>query len=69
MNQKQENEIDILRAHAVAGALRKARPTNYLVNDDARTAWYNAVTHCAAVVCTKGGVSLTTFYDLCGVPD
>lgn len=68
MNEKCEKEIDILRARAIAAALGKAKPPDYLTNESARHAWYDCVQHVAAVVCTAGGVSLITFYDLCEVP-
>lgn len=64
-----EKEIDVLRAHAIAAALRKAKPEDYLINDPARITWYNAVTQVSSVVCTSDGVSLSAFFDLCGVPD
>lgn len=69
MPTKLENEIDVLRAHAIAAALRKAKPDDYLVNETARLTWYKAVTEVAGVVCSAPGVSYSKFFDLCGVPD
>lgn len=62
-------EIDVLRAHAIAAALRRARPADYLTNRIAREAWYDCVRHCETVVCSARGVSIVAFHNLCGLPD
>lgn len=69
MNQQEEKDVSVLRARAIAAALKAAMPKDYLTNDDARIAWYECCRQVAHVVCTADGVSLLTFYDLCGVPD
>lgn len=63
-----DDTVDILRARAVAGALRVARPPDYLVNHEGREAWYECVRQLAVVVCDPDHMSLFRFYDLCGVP-
>lgn len=68
-NAKQEKEIDVLRAHAIAGALLRAKPKDYSVNTEARNTWYFAVRQLAVVACQPEGMPMSTFYDLCGVPD
>lgn len=60
-----ENEIDILRAHAIAAALHRAKPST-TDHPDAMDAWLDAVRQVAAVVCTSDGVSLVQFHRLCG---
>lgn len=62
-------DIDVLRARAVAAALLRARPKDYMTNHTAREAWYDSVRHVATVVCSGEGVSLFSFCTLCGVPD
>lgn len=62
-------DVDVLRARAVAAALRAARPADYLTNPVARVAWYECCRQLCSVVCTAEGVSYVQFYDLCGVPD
>lgn len=62
-------DVDVLRARAVAAALLAARPADYMTNHVARNAWYESVNQLAAVVCSSDGMSLHTFFNLCGVPD
>lgn len=65
----EERDVSVLRAHAVAAALYRARPKDYLTNTAGRLAWYDSCRYVAQVVCSANGVSLNTFYNLCGVPD
>jgi hypothetical protein len=62
------NHVDILRAHAVAAALKRARPVDVRTNHVAREAWHECVKHLAGVVCTADGCSISNFEYLCGVP-
>jgi len=59
-------QLDLLRAHALAGALKNARPE---LPDHQReySQWVGCVRHVASVVCTAQGLSLDSFYTLAGV--
>lgn len=65
-------DVSILRAHAIAAALRRARPADTFGTDAdiqlPMEAWADCCRHIAPVVCTAEGVSMQTFYQLCGVP-
>lgn len=58
-------DIDVLRAHAVAAAMARARPAKETWPQYEQ--WYQCCQHLSAVVCTSDGVSMRTFYELCGV--
>lgn len=64
-----DGKVDVLRARAVAGALRVARPVDYLTNHAGREAWYECVRQLAAVVCDPDSMPIIRFHDLCGVPN
>jgi hypothetical protein len=61
-----QRDVSVLRAHAIAAALQRARPLDYRTNHAACEAWYDSVKHVAVVVCSADGVSLQTFYQLWG---
>jgi hypothetical protein len=67
-NEQARKDVSVLRARAIAAALKDARPKDYLTNNEARNAWYDCCRYVAAVVCSADGVSILSFYDLCGVP-
>lgn len=57
-------EIDVLRAHAIAAALKNAKPKSD-APADAHIAWNDCCRYVASVVCSADGVNLFTFYNLC----
>jgi len=59
-----ENQIDVLRGHALAAALRKAKPDRN--NTHGYWAWYQCCRHVAGVVVSTA-MPLSLFYELCGV--
>lgn len=65
------HDVSVLRAHAIAGALRLAKPLPQNSQDFfvALDAWTACVRYCAAVVCSAEGVSLVKFSKLCGEDD
>lgn len=68
-NIKNERDTSILRAHAIAAALAKAKPkATQIPSLDliAYETWVESIRQTAAVVCTADGVSISTFYQLCG---
>jgi hypothetical protein len=59
-----ERDVSVLRAHAIAAALLRCRPAERF--GDARVTWSDCVRQLARVVCSDEGVSVPSFYGLCG---
>lgn len=65
-----ERDIDVLRAHAIAGALKNAKPANYqgsFTKQGEYDGWLRCVRQLERVVCSRGGVTIVEFHRLCGV--
>lgn len=61
-----ERDVSVLRAHAIAGAMRQCRPPE---KGPARAAWWDCVRHLASIVCSKEGMSIAAFFFACGDTD